>query len=104
MAMLTTLDNPFNPYEDFAKWYDYDCNVLGYNSCAYLSRIVDKLCENSKIKKQYENLNDYDNSVTDLAINEIIQYDPIGIYYKAIQPEKSKNSGDFEVLTAPSDA
>lgn len=37
--MLTTIDNPYNPYKDFDKWNDWDCRHQ-YNTCAYLARIV----------------------------------------------------------------
>lgn len=82
MAMLTTVDNPFNPYDDFVKWYDYDCNVLGYNTCGYLARIVDLLAENPKLKKRMDILEDYDHYVNNLAMDEIVKYDPFGIYIK----------------------
>lgn len=36
---LTTFDNPFDPFEQFDLWYQYDTDK-GYNSCAYLDRIA----------------------------------------------------------------
>lgn len=38
-VMLSTIDNPYNPFKDFDKWYQYDL-VHGYNSCGYLARIA----------------------------------------------------------------
>ena len=38
-AMLTTNDNPFNPFNQFDSWFMFDVEK-GYNSCAYLSRIA----------------------------------------------------------------
>lgn len=37
--MLSTVDNPFNPFTDFDTWNAYDIG-LGYNTCAFLDRIA----------------------------------------------------------------
>lgn len=37
-CMLTTIDNPFDPFEDFTKWYLYDIE-RGYNTCALIGRV-----------------------------------------------------------------
>lgn len=38
--MLTTTDNPFNPFEDFSEWYLFDVSK-GYNTCEKIARIVE---------------------------------------------------------------
>lgn len=35
--MLTTFDNPFNPFEDFIAWWKYDL-ILGHDCCGTLAR------------------------------------------------------------------
>ena len=37
--MLTTVDNPFNPFTQFDEWYAYDTR-LGYGTLALLGRIT----------------------------------------------------------------
>ena len=37
--MLTTTDNPFDPFDDFEEWNAYD-RTLGYNTLGYLARVV----------------------------------------------------------------
>lgn len=37
--MLTTFDNPFNPFVDFSEWYMFDCEK-GHNTCSRLARIA----------------------------------------------------------------
>ena len=37
--MLTTTDNPFDPFNDFKSWYMFDCEK-GHNTSARLARIA----------------------------------------------------------------
>ena len=37
--MLSTIDNPFNPFTDYDSWYSYDLEK-GYDSCGLLARIA----------------------------------------------------------------
>ena len=38
-CMLTTFDNPFNPFEQFVQWRLFDIEK-GYYTCEYLARIA----------------------------------------------------------------
>ena len=38
-TMLTTIDNPFNPFEQFVDWYMYDCQK-GYNTYSRIARLM----------------------------------------------------------------
>lgn len=71
-AMLTTIDNPFDPFEQFASWHQFDLDK-GYNSCAYLGRIA----------KTSEEFTEEENDIeVERAIDEIIKYDFMNIYKK----------------------
>lgn len=70
--MLTTIDNPFNPFDDFINWYLYDIEK-DYNSCSYLARIANT----SEDYSEKEN-----NDIIEQAIDDIIKYDFLGIRTK----------------------
>ena len=70
--MLTTIDNPFDPFEDFNSWYMFDV-LKGYNSSSYLARIA----KTSEHFTQMENEEELER-----AIDEIIQHDFLGLYVK----------------------
>lgn len=72
-CMLTTFDNPYNPFDDFTSWFMFDAVEKGYNSCAYLARIVKLSDDMSEVEE--------DNEV-ERAIDEIIKYDPFNMYKK----------------------
>jgi len=37
--MLTTVDNPFNPFTEYDEWYAFD-QQMGYNTPAFLDRVA----------------------------------------------------------------
>ena len=74
---LTTVDNPFNPFKEFDEWFIYDTSK-GYNSCSYLARIA-KLSDDMSEKET--------NIEIERAIDEIIKYNPTGIYRKIYKSE-----------------
>lgn len=73
-CMLTTTDNPFDPFKQFDSWFLFDVEK-GYNSCSYLGRIA----------KTSEQLSDDENDEEiERAIDEIIKYDFRNMYKKVI--------------------
>lgn len=38
-AMLTTIDNPYNPFTQYDEWYNYD-RYLGHHTPEYLARVA----------------------------------------------------------------
>jgi hypothetical protein len=74
--MLTTKDNPWNPFKDFNEWYSWDV-ANGYHTLSYLARIT---------VTSYE-LSDADQSrATEQAIDDIIELDPFDVYIKVKDP------------------
>jgi hypothetical protein len=70
--MLTTVDNPYNPFTEFDSWYAYD-EAAGYQSTGLLARIV----------KTSDELSEADQSLAiEDAINEIVKENVLGLYRK----------------------
>ena len=71
-VMLTTVDNPYNPFTNFDEWRAFD-EAKGYNTCEYLARIA----------KTSDELSETDqNLAIQSAIDEIIRINVLGIYKK----------------------
>ena len=73
-VFLTTSDNPFNPFNNFDAWFNFDVQQ-GYNSCQYLARVANTS----------DSLTDTENSlIIEKAIDEIISLDPFNIFKKIV--------------------
>lgn len=80
-VMITTVDNPFDPFTQFDEWYSFDMEK-GYNTCSYLARIA----------KTSDQLSDYLNNLElERAIDEIIEYDFMKIYKKVYETEQTND-------------
>lgn len=71
-VMLTTFDNPFDPFDEFTQWFLFDVEK-GYNTCSYLARIARSSPDFSTIEEKRE---------TERAIDSIIDHDFLNIYKK----------------------
>lgn len=74
--MLTTVDNPYNPYTHFDQWYTWDL-AAGYDTASYLARVIhtsDELSEADQDLAQAQ------------AIDEIVKEDVLGLYRKIANP------------------
>lgn len=86
---LTTMDNPFDPFEQFTSWYLFDVEK-GYNCCSRLARIAHYTDDMSQREMDIE---------TERAIDEILKYDFMNIYKKVKKelpklPEEDENEDD----------
>lgn len=71
-SMLTTVDNPFDPFTQFDDWYAFDVGK-NYNTCQYLGRIV----------RTSDSLSEADQDIAiENAIDEIVRLNILGIYRK----------------------
>lgn len=76
--MLSTSDNPFNPFTDWDEWYAYD-ESKGYHSSALLARIAntsDELSEPDQLL------------AIEQAIDDVIAINDIGLYIKVSQNDE----------------
>jgi hypothetical protein len=70
--MLTTTDNPYDPFTQWDEWWQYDTSH-GYHTSAYLARI----------SKSSVDLSDSDQELAEeQAIDEILKENILGIYRK----------------------
>lgn len=78
--MLTTFDNPFNPFVDFSSWYMFDCEK-GHNTSSRLARIVniDSEMTQKEIDEERER-----------AMNFIVKYDSEDTFFKGTEEQIEK--------------
>lgn len=71
-SMLSTVDNPFNPFTQFDNWLAFD-ESKGYFTCEYLGRIAKTSIELSDSEYAEE---------VEAAIDEIVKENINGMYKK----------------------
>lgn len=70
--MLTTIDNPFNPFDQFIPWFMFDIEK-GYYTCSKIARLV-TIAEDMSQKEI--------DVAMDNAIDRLIEIDPLHIYIR----------------------
>lgn len=75
---ITTIDNPFDPFDDFASWFDFDVEK-GYYTCSKLARIANTSEEMTE---------EEENQAIEDAINRLIEIDPLDLYKKVVKEEE----------------
>ena len=69
---ITTVDNPYDPFDQFDEWYRFDTDH-GYDSCGMLARFQYTSDQFTDAENAYE---------IERAIDYIIENDPLNRYKK----------------------
>ena len=84
-VMLSTIDNPYNPFDNFDQWYSYDELKARQENrptcCGYLAR-VDASSDEVSEAEQIQTMND--------IIDEIVQLNLSGKFIKLTRSEAAK--------------
>lgn len=78
VSMITTNDNPFDPFDNFREWLRYDIEK-GYNSWGRVARIANITEDMSEKEIDDE---------TERAIDTLIKYDCLNIFNKKQREEE----------------
>ena len=72
IVALSTIDNPYDPIDDFDHWLDYDL-LAGYNCSEVLSRLA----------FTSDSLSDVENDqIIEDAIDSLVSNDPLNLFIK----------------------
>lgn len=72
---ITTIDNPFDPFDDYNSWFMFDVEK-GYYSSSKIARLV-KTTNDMTEKEEIEAI--------ERAIDRLIEIDPLDIYVKVVR-------------------
>lgn len=74
---ITTIDNPFDCFENFDDWFLFDIEK-GYNTCSKLARLM---CYDESMTQKEED------EQRELAIDRLIELDPLNVYKKVTKKD-----------------
>ena len=83
LTMLTTVDNPFSPFDQYVEWFAFDYSH-GYNTVGLLARIA-------KVSDELSEADQQDAIVA--AIDEIVMENVTGMFRKVTR----EVSEEFEI-------
>lgn len=72
---ITTIDNPFDPFDDFTSWLLFDAEK-GYYTCNKLARLTNTTDDMTEQEETEE---------IERAIDRLIEIDPLDIYIKVVR-------------------
>jgi len=76
---ITTIDNPFDPFDEFTPWFLFDVEK-GYYSCSKLARITN-LTDDMTEKEECDEV--------ERAVDRLIELDPLDLYIKVVKEEQN---------------
>ena len=80
--MLTTVDNPFDPWTNWDSWYTWD-EAAGYHSTSFLARVT----------RSAPTLSDSEqDEAEERAIDEIVRENVSGMWKKVPEPATAEPS------------
>lgn len=71
-CVLTTYDNPFDPFTQFDSWFAFDTEK-GYYTCSRIARLTNLTDDMSEVERNEE---------IERAIDKIIEIDVLDVYKK----------------------
>ena len=77
---LTTTDNPWDPFTNFEKWYNYDYS-MGYHTCQYLARLAPLSNELSEDRNDEE----LESVINDAVRMNLVPTNELGISYRKVK-------------------
>ena len=72
---VTTIDNPFNPFDDFNSWFMFDIEK-GYYTSSKLARLTNLKDDMTELEENEE---------VERAVDRLIAIDPLDIYIKIVR-------------------
>lgn len=78
--MITTMDNPWNPFTHFDEWYDWD-DKCGYHTCRWIALFA---------KASIYLDDDTNQAMHDVGVDEFLSINPFGIHMKVYEDEADK--------------
>ena len=77
--MLTTVDNPWNPFTNYDEWYEYDQDA-GYDTPGLLARVSNVSLDSSEA--------DFEQAI-EQAIDDVAKQNISGMHKKVARPTAS---------------
>ena len=72
---VTTIDNPYDPIDDFDRWYAFD-RSKDYRTCERLAILCQSFDDMSDLDEQ---------QAVEAGVNRLVELNPIGLYRKVVK-------------------